>query len=220
MTGLLTLFVIVGLVFAAGSARAGVVINEVMYYPSADRGDDDLQWIELYNPGAEDMDIGGWILANHPLMGFSKSRDLIFPEGTIVPASGYLLLVNDLDDSKDHDGEYFAGHWTVPAGVQVLDYGQDFPQLSLGQEGDDLHLSADGQKDVDVMWYGDGGEIGSGAASGVSQGSSLGRNPNGHDTDDPATDFIQFTHPTPGASNQSAPVTQRSTWSKIKLLFR
>jgi len=220
MKALLPVVIMVTLVFTAGLSQADVVINEVMYHPSGDDGDDDLQWIELYNPGSQDVDVGGWILANHPLQGSIKSRDLVFPTGTVIPHDGYLLLVNDLDDGQDHDGEYFGTHWAVPAGVQVIEYGHDYPLLSLDRGGDDLHLSADGQKDTDVMWYGHGGEMGGGGASTVTAGSSLGRKPNGKDSGDPAADFVEFSHPTPGASNQSAPVSERSTWSKIKLLFR
>jgi hypothetical protein len=220
MKALLPLLVIVTFVFAAGLSQAEVVINEVMYHPGGNDGDGDLQWIELYNPGPQDVDIGGWILANHPLQSNAKSRDLIFPAGIVIPHDGYVLLVNDLDDSKDYDGEYFAKHWNVPVGIQVIEYGRDFPLLILGPEGDDLHLSADGQEDADAMWYGHGGEMGAGGASTVASGASLGRRPNGKDSDDPAADFVEFSHPTPGASNQSAPVSERSTWSKIKLLFR
>ena len=219
MKRFLLLFPIASMFFAAGFCHANVVINEVMYHPEGDDGDD-LQWVELFNPGPEDVNIGGWVLTNHPLEGSIKSRELIFPMDTRISAGGYLLLVNDLDDSKDHDGNCFANYWTVPTGTQVLEYGRECPQLLFDQFGDDVHLSAEGQRDIDAMWYGDGGEMGSGGAAIVPSGSSLGRKPNGRDTDDPAADFAAFSHPTPGASNQSAPVAERSTWSKIKMLFR
>jgi len=169
----LPLFITIVFLFAIGFCQAQVVINEVMYHGDTDDLDDDLQWIELYNLGTEDMDISGWIMADHPLMGNAKSRDLVFVTGTFIPAGGYLLLVNDLDDSKDHDGKCFTDRWTVPSGVQVIEYGQDYSQLSLDHEGDDLHLSADGQKDIDAMWYGDGGEMGGGGAPAVAAGSSF-----------------------------------------------
>lgn len=220
MKGLLPLLIIGSMIFTTGFCQAAVVINEVMYHPESGGTDGDLQWVELFNPGPEDEDIGGWVLANHPLEGSAKSRELIFPAGTSLPAGGYLLLVNDLDDNKDHDGSCFANYWTVPTETQVLEYGAECPQLLFDQSGDDLHLSADGHKDIDAMWYGDGGEMGGGGAATVPSGSSLGRKPNGRDTDDPAADFVAFSHPTPGSSNQSAPVAERSTWSKIKLLFR
>jgi hypothetical protein len=220
MKGLLSLFGILAVVLSFGMTRADVVINEVVVWGSTD-GDDDLQWVELYNDGPQDVDVGGWIVANSPVQGNAKRRDVVLPEGTLIPAGGYLLLVNDLDDTKDHDGRCFNGLWAVPAGVEAIEYGRQFPQLRLDVQGDDIHLSQDGEQDIDAMWYGDGGEMGrDGAAPDAVVGSSLGRNPNGRDTDNPASDFIKFSHPTPGASNQSAPVTQRSTWGKIKLLFR
>lgn len=216
MKRLVILFIIA--IFAAtySISLGDVVINEVMI-----QADEDLQWIELFNAGSEDVEMDGWIVANHPLQEGAKSRDLVLPLGTVIPAGGYLILINDLDDSKDHDGGYFADLWTVPAGVQAIEYGSEFPQLKWDIGGDDLHLSADGRNDIDAMWYGHGGEMGSSQAAPLaSEGTSLGRNPNGHDTGEPAADFARFSHPTPGVSNQGAPVTQRSTWSKIKLLFR
>jgi len=211
---------IVGFLFLAGLSAADVVINEVMVQlePGAD---EDLQWIELYNDGPQDMDVSGWLLATSPIQGSAKRRDLVLPLGTVIPAHGYLVLVNDLDDAKDHDGRCFSNQWVLPAGAEAIEYGEDSPQLSLDASGDDVHLSDDGKNEIDALWYGHGGEVGSeGAAPDITVGSSLGRHPNGRDTDDPAADFIAFSHPTPGASNQSAPVTERSTWGKIKLLFR
>ncbi len=217
----LSLCLIVSFVLAAGFCQAHVLINEVMFHSGVDGSDGDLQWFELYNPDPQEVDIGGWVLDNRPLLGDVKSRQFVFPAGTSIPSGGYLLVVNDLDDSKDLDGVYFNSFWNVPGGVQVLEYGHDHPYLILDPQGDDLHLSADGQRDIDAMWYGHGGEMGgSQAAPTVSAGSSLGRRTNAGDSDDPAADFVAFSHPTPGASNQSAPVAERSTWSKIKLLFR
>jgi hypothetical protein len=211
---------LIGVLFLAGLSTADVVINEIMVQLDSD-ADEDLQWIELYNDGPQDVDVSGWLLANSPIQGAAKRRDLVLPAGTVIPANGYLLLVNDLDDDKDHDGRCFTNQWSLPAGVEAIEYGENYPQLSLDLSGDDVHLSDDGKTEIDAMWYGHGGEMGSdGAATDITAGSSLGRNPNGRDTDDPAADFVIFSHPTPGASNQSAPVTERSTWSKIKLLFR
>jgi hypothetical protein len=220
MKALFPLFLVFGLVLFSGLSSGEVLINEVMIQATTD-GDEDHQWVELYNSGPQDVDVSGWLLSTSPIQGRAKRRDLVLPPETIIPSHGYLMLVNDLDDAKDHDGRCFSNQWDLPAGVEAVEYGQDFPLMSLDVAGDDLHLSDDGKTGVDAFWYGNGGDMGGNdAAPDVTAGSSLGRHPNGQDTDDPAADFIAFSHPTPGASNQSAPVTQRSTWSKIKLLFR
>jgi len=220
MRSFFPVFLIIGSLCLSGLSAADVVINEIMVQLD-EEADEDLQWIELYNDGPQDVDVSGWLLATSPIQRLAKRRDLVLPAGTVIPAHGYLVLVNDLDDTRDHDGRCFNDRWTLPAGVEAVEYGADAPQLNLETSGDDIHLSDDGKNEIDALWYGTGGDVGSlNAAPDITAGSSLGRNPNGRDTDDPAADFIAFSHPTPGASNQSAPVTQRSTWSKIKLLFR
>ena len=42
------------------AANQPIVINEIQYYPAND--DDRLQYIELHNPGAAEVDLSGWKL--------------------------------------------------------------------------------------------------------------------------------------------------------------
>ncbi len=49
---------------------------------------DSSDWIELYNAGATDIDLGGMYLTDDPLV--PTRRQL--PSGLVVPAGGYLLL--------------------------------------------------------------------------------------------------------------------------------
>ena len=56
--------------------------------------------------------------------------------------------------------------------------------------------------EVDVTWYGTGGDLGPGfAAPDVPAGHSIGRYPDGADTDNPSDDFFDMTNPTPGLPN-------------------
>lgn len=61
-----------------------VVFNEVMYHPST--GGDEVEWIEFHNQMAVDMDLSDWSLKG----GIEYS----FPNGTVVPGGGYLLVSN------------------------------------------------------------------------------------------------------------------------------
>lgn len=92
-----------------GSTVPLIVINEVNYNsPDLVFADD---WIELYNPNAESVDLSGWI--------FKDSDDLnefIIPEGTIISADSYLVLCNDSADFKEvfpavtnYTGEFIFG---------------------------------------------------------------------------------------------------------------
>ncbi|NQU21045.1 MAG: lamin tail domain-containing protein, partial [Candidatus Nealsonbacteria bacterium] len=63
------------------SADSTVVFNEIMYRPA---GDEELEWIELHNQMAVDMDLSDWKL--------DGGIDYQFAVGTIVPGGGYLVV--------------------------------------------------------------------------------------------------------------------------------
>ena len=60
-----------------------VVFNELMYHPV----DGEPEWIELHNQMGVDMDISGWRL--------DGGVEFSFPEGTVVPGRGFLLIASD-----------------------------------------------------------------------------------------------------------------------------
>ncbi len=62
-----------------------VVFNELMYNPGSDQ---DLEWIELHNQMAVNMDISRWEVDG---VGYT------FPEGTLIPGSGYLVLARSVE---------------------------------------------------------------------------------------------------------------------------
>jgi len=64
-----------------------IVINEMMYNPPNDPTEDELEYVELCNRGAEDIDISGWQ--------FTDGIELTFPAGTIIEAGGFLVVCSD-----------------------------------------------------------------------------------------------------------------------------
>lgn len=65
-----------------------VVINEIMYKAADDYDCDD--WVELYNPKAEGVDVSNWIFKDS-----EDSHSFILPENTIIKAKSYLVLAKD-----------------------------------------------------------------------------------------------------------------------------
>src|SRR5690349_2788235 len=59
-----------------------VVFNEVMYNPAGN--DESLEWIELHNQMAVDMDLSKWQLEG--------GINFTFPEGTIIAGGGYIVV--------------------------------------------------------------------------------------------------------------------------------
>ncbi len=76
-------FACVLLTFTAFSTRAqDVVLNEIMYHPASHNPRE--EYIELYNRGATNVNLGGWILKG--------GVDFTFPSNTVINASSYLVV--------------------------------------------------------------------------------------------------------------------------------
>lgn len=73
----------VGLVSVV-TARADsvVVFNEVMYHPAMNEAA--LEWVELHNQNAVDVDLSGWRL--------TSGVDFEFPVGTVIRGGGYVVV--------------------------------------------------------------------------------------------------------------------------------
>ena len=62
-----------------------VVINEIMYDPIS--GEEDDEYVELYNQGSGAMDVGGWR--------FVDGIDFVIPANTVIAAQGYLVVARN-----------------------------------------------------------------------------------------------------------------------------
>ena len=67
-----------------------LVINEINYNSHNDFECGD--WVEFYNPADEEIDITNWYFSDG-----NDAHKFIFPDGTIIPADGYLVLSDDLN---------------------------------------------------------------------------------------------------------------------------
>ena len=66
-------------------SNAAVTISEFLANPD---GDDNNEWIELYNSGSAAIDLNGWQVDD----GEGGSSPYILPSGTVISAGGYLVL--------------------------------------------------------------------------------------------------------------------------------
>jgi hypothetical protein len=71
-----------------------IVINEINQNP-ANVGDNDGEWLELFNPNPFDVDIGGWTLAD------DGSDSHVIAGSVLVPAGGYLVLGRNADPATN-----------------------------------------------------------------------------------------------------------------------
>ncbi len=63
-----------------------VVINEVDINPPGNDSRSASEWVELYNPTANEIDIGGWEIASTTVL----RKTMTIPGGTTIHANGFL----------------------------------------------------------------------------------------------------------------------------------
>lgn len=110
-----------------------VVFNELMYNPAG--GTEALEWIELHNQMAIDMDVSEWRLTD--------GVNYTFPEGTIIPGHGYLVIASDPVALQAGTG------FDDAAGPYI---GQ------LGNSGESIRLRDKNDREMDRIDYRDEGD--------------------------------------------------------------
>jgi hypothetical protein len=78
-----------------------VVINEVHYNPRDNTIRE--EFIELFNPGEADVDLSLWRIRN--------AVEYVFPEGTIIPAGGFIVVAEDPATILSSFGVMAFGPW-------------------------------------------------------------------------------------------------------------
>lgn len=92
-----------------------IIINEVLTHTDWPNVD----FIELYNPTANDIDISGWFLTDD----HDNIDNYQIPSGTIVPAKSYYTFIEDNDGDTDNN-----------AGLPDEFFGKSFSLSSYGEE--------------------------------------------------------------------------------------
>lgn len=80
LTRFLPLAAVLGFSASARAFDSVVVINEINYHPAAGQ----VEWVELRNLHAVDVNLGRWELTG--------GADFVFPEGMTIPGHGYLVV--------------------------------------------------------------------------------------------------------------------------------
>jgi hypothetical protein len=177
-----------------------VLISEVMYDP--DGNDPGREWVEIYNPTIEAVDLSGWYLGDVGPGGEYGSGLYRFPAGATLVAEGVIVVVQQANDvAFTPDYEFLIDPNRDAPGVRNMSAAGSWDGfgLALGNAGDEVLLLDGDQRPVDVVTYGDGEYPGVIPHPGVSaQERSLERRPPREDTDDCGRDFYERYPPTPG----------------------
>jgi hypothetical protein len=182
-----------------------VVISEVVFKLAggAEKG----EWIELYNPTIETIDLSGWRLGDAVHRG-DYERRYAFPDGTTIAPGGTLVIARQAVAYRA------LGYATQPAAdlewcnsdatpnLIRTAWGED--EFLLGNDGDEVLLIDPENRVIDALAYGSGtyaGVVSFDGLDGVYNGNALERWPANRDSDNCRHDFrVRYT-PAPGAVN-------------------
>jgi hypothetical protein len=182
-----------GNTFAAGTWTGHILINEVMYDPECvDRQN---EWVELYNPTPQPVDVVGWRLNDNSSSSHSiLEGDIDHGDGsTIIPPHGYALVT--VRDTQVYT------HLSVPAEAVKLRVAYTDIGNGLSNSGDRLIMLDTGSTTVDAMeWIIDHPSVPGSPAPHVPEGHSLARYFE-KDTNNSSVDFYDESSPSPGARN-------------------
>jgi hypothetical protein len=167
-----------------GGSSAQIRVNELM---TGSTGAASNEFVELFNAGSSAADVGGFKVAYRSSAGTSDISLATIPAGTSIPAGGFYLLA----------GSGYLGSHTAD---------QSF-STSLASTGGGIAVRDSGGAILDSVGYGDTTNAfveahpTTAPPTTTAPGSSSGRIPDGHDTNDNAADFSVSSTPSPGAAN-------------------
>ena len=168
----------------ANPQGTNVVINEV--YGGGGNNNATLKndFVELYNPTDQEIDISGWTILQRSKTN-TGNGSFTFPAGTKIPAKSYYVILGDTGSGK--------GTEEVP-NVNITS------QLGFGGTEAIAYLNDASGTTVDMVGWG-AATVSEGAPAGkTTNATSVQRKADGFDTDNNATDF-KVAAPTPGTSN-------------------
>ncbi|MBI5389337.1 lamin tail domain-containing protein [Candidatus Woesearchaeota archaeon] len=174
--------------------RGSLVISEVLYDPITSEAGG--EFVELYNPTPEDINVGGWVLATE-----SSQTDVVFPANTLIRANSY-FLVADAGWSTGKDN----------ASWPDADYEE---AITLGNTDAGVALK-NGTTTIDAVGWGNPSNISAGLFEGspvdhVAPGHALVRNNPTTETHNNTLDFVEAV-PTP--KNSESQALENSTSSR------
>ena len=119
-------------IFEASTEEQTVVINEINYNSLEinDAGD----WIELYNPSDNIIDLSDWVFTDSDIEG-----GYLFPSGTTISGKGFLIVARDIMkfEMQNSEVEHLVGNFG----------------FGLSSSGDDLRIYNSTQTLIDSVQY-------------------------------------------------------------------
>lgn len=175
-----------------------LVINEIQTDGLRGGGGIDDDWVEIYNPTDQDIDISNWSIQKQTSSGGLYKKN--FETGDVVPANGFFLIVGKWADEDIRNLADMTCAWLLADDNTIY--------LVNNQEeivdGDDLNI-------IDKVGFGDALSPEGLPVSNPPDGGSIERKTNGWDTNNNSSDFIENNLPSPRNSQGQTATLIRKT---------
>lgn len=117
-----------------------LVINEIYYQGSSTNPGD---WIEIYNPNNETIDLSDWKIAD------ASNNSFTFPVGTTINSMDYVLVIND-------SASFYATYNAIPVSVSIINMNNS---VGLNNQNDVVKIISPALTIIDsVNYYNDENE--------------------------------------------------------------
>jgi predicted extracellular nuclease len=159
-----------------------LVINEF-----SSGGDNNSEWVEIYNGTGSTVDISGWKIADKNA--FDAAEDDTIPTTPQIPAGGYAVIVTS--------SSIVTG---IPGSATTIHLTNGTIGSGLNNNGDSIYLKNASNTIIDSLSFGSDTTIFSSPPAAPSAVQTLARTPNGFDSNT-ATNWTIDTSPTIGVGN-------------------
>ena len=185
------IFLLINQISISG-ALSTIVINEVMYDSTQD--DNYNEWIELYNPANQSINVSGWSITDNSAEDFLEG-DLDNGNGTtVIPPNGYAIIA-------DHGTKVYE-NFSISNNAIRLYVDDSGIGNGLGNDQDKLILKNKTGNEIDSLEWGyDYPDVIGSPADLVNEGHTLARH-QGMDANNSSNDFYDCAIPTPGWENE------------------
>ncbi|MFX1254180.1 MAG: lamin tail domain-containing protein [Promethearchaeota archaeon] len=195
------------------AATNHLVINEVYY--NSDETDEKDEFVEIYNPTGNDVDMTGWTLEEYTTTGSSVGSRWTFPAVTLLN-NKVIVVFRDGGIGATSFASTLSGNQlgdviattNNQSGQLVMEHDTGTGAFQLANTADKVILKDASGATVDVALWGDQTQSGHVAMDVVAEGMSMQRNwtVNQDDTDNCTHDFEETT-PNPGRTIGEAHLT-------------
>ena len=172
-----------------------LLINEVMYHPAENENTN--EWIELYNPTSEPLDVSGWMIADEKETD-TLQADTDHGDGTTsIPPGGYAIIT-------DKGTTIYETYTVAENAIRLSVDDSTLCGYGLNNQKEKIILIDPIGTPIDAIeWGEDYDDVPGSPLSSVAEGNSLARYQE-TDTDDTSLDFFECSTPTPGSENIQA----------------